>query len=344
MIYSYDLSIVIPAFNAGDSLQKWLESIAYQDNHIELQVIIVDDGSFDDTSKISEEFAFPQNFTKETIQQKNSGEALARNAGLKKVTGRYVLFLDSNDCLVPGILRKLVDYADENSSDLVYANYYKELRNDRFKSIINPKQNLDKKGLIKKFFRRQVIVGIGNTIVRTELIISNNITFQPYKAGADNHFFREIVQYTERSGHVDAFAFVYRFNANSVMHKKYSARRMDSIYSVLDTKVNIKDEENIKYLDVFLLNEIRANYLAYKNAQSYNDVELSDIDENDILAHLPSSIKYRVFFCSRRPIWIFSLLLFYFEPKMFVYLYGKAKKCTVKLIECHITLNIMKLV
>ncbi|MHB8789323.1 MAG: glycosyltransferase family 2 protein [Desulfobulbaceae bacterium] len=111
------VSIVIPTCNRQDLLVKAVKSCLVQD-WPNLEIIIVDDGSSDDTRAMVESLYATDWKTHDIryVFQENSGASSARNRGLGLAKGDYIQFLDSDDELLPGKLRKQVDFL-ENSND-----------------------------------------------------------------------------------------------------------------------------------------------------------------------------------------------------------------------------------
>ena len=89
------ISLIIPCYNAELSLEKCLKSVIEQD-YPSLEIIIVDDGSTDNSAKIYEEFQRKDDRMK-ILKQENSGVAKARNNGIKNANGDYFCFVDSDD-------------------------------------------------------------------------------------------------------------------------------------------------------------------------------------------------------------------------------------------------------
>lgn len=89
------ISLIIPCYNAEFSLEKCLKSVIEQD-YPTLEIIIIDDGSTDNSSKIYEEFQRKDQRIK-IIKQENAGVANARNKGIKSANGEYLCFVDSDD-------------------------------------------------------------------------------------------------------------------------------------------------------------------------------------------------------------------------------------------------------
>ncbi len=114
------VSVVVPVYNAMPYLVELMDSLAGQDlDPASFQVIAVDDGSTDAGAALLDDYAARHvNIT--VIHQPNSGAPGApRNAGLRAATGRYVFFADGDDILGTETLRRLVEFADAHTSDIV---------------------------------------------------------------------------------------------------------------------------------------------------------------------------------------------------------------------------------
>ncbi|MBL1211027.1 glycosyltransferase family A protein [Geminocystis sp. GBBB08] len=102
------ISVIIPAFNAEKYLKEALESVIKQNYH-PLEIILIDDGSTDNTAKIAKSF---QNI--KYIYQENSGHAIARNNGIKIAKGEFIAFLDADDLWTPNKLSLQINYLNEH--------------------------------------------------------------------------------------------------------------------------------------------------------------------------------------------------------------------------------------
>lgn len=103
----FDASIIIPTYNRSASLQRTLESLACQDaDQWSFEVIVVDDGSTDETSNICQQ---PYPFYLRYLRQENQGSAKARNAGAELAVGNILIFLDDDMIAEPGYLSGLLE-------------------------------------------------------------------------------------------------------------------------------------------------------------------------------------------------------------------------------------------
>ncbi len=116
------LTIVVPVYKVEPYINKCLDSCVLADEKLmsQLEVIIVNDGTPDNSAEMSREYVkrYPQTFRQ--IDKENGGHGSAWNVGLKEATGKYLRFLDSDDWLTN--LDKLMDKLTETDADLVFTN------------------------------------------------------------------------------------------------------------------------------------------------------------------------------------------------------------------------------
>lgn len=120
------ISIIIPCYNAEQTLERCLNSVVSQ-YYQNLEIIIVDDGSRDQTSDIYTKFK-QEDFRIKVIKQNNSGVSKARNVGLKAVTGAYVCFVDSDDWVEKNYCEELYNILAAENADvsIIEASYEDE--------------------------------------------------------------------------------------------------------------------------------------------------------------------------------------------------------------------------
>lgn len=111
------VSIIIPVYNVERYIIECFESVRKQ-TYKEIEVILVDDGSTDKSSKICDEFAKKDNRF-HVIHTENKGVACARNTGLKSISGEYIFFLDSDDLLETFAIKKMVQTLNLYHADMV---------------------------------------------------------------------------------------------------------------------------------------------------------------------------------------------------------------------------------
>lgn len=112
-----DLSIIIPMFNVEDYIVDCLNSVLCQKTKYSLEVILIDDGSTDNT--IERVRVFHEDMRVTLLRQENKGQSVARNKGIYHSKGKYIMFVDGDDILIEGAIDRLLDVAKTTKSDIV---------------------------------------------------------------------------------------------------------------------------------------------------------------------------------------------------------------------------------
>ena len=117
------ITIIVPLYNSAAYLEECLESLKNQD-YKNLEIILINDGSTDNTKAIAEKFAKNDSRIK-LYNQKNAGVSAARNSGLKKATGDFITFVDADDFLEPNFCSMLLDFAQKSKALYVASGYHR---------------------------------------------------------------------------------------------------------------------------------------------------------------------------------------------------------------------------
>ena len=111
------ITIIVPCYNAQNYLHRCIDSILTQ-NYIDIELLLVDDGSTDNSGTICDEFAKYDKRVR-VFHKKNGGVSLARNLGLDNSLGEYIMFVDSDDYMLPGMLEVMLSTLESKTTDLV---------------------------------------------------------------------------------------------------------------------------------------------------------------------------------------------------------------------------------
>lgn len=204
-----DISIIIPAYNAEKYIDKCIESIINQTKK-ELEIIIINDGSTDNTEKIIKKYSDKRiNYYK----NKNQGIGKTRNFGIKKSTGKYLMFIDSDDYIEKDTCELLFNKAEGDNLDLVICDFYREFENKLVEEkIINFKNtNLkDKPELLYK-----INLSPWNKLYKSEMIKDNNIYFNEEFKYEDTPFVFMSLDKAKSIGKVNKYLNHYIIHDNS---------------------------------------------------------------------------------------------------------------------------------
>lgn len=131
------ISVIIPVYNVEDYLEETMESIVNQTVFSDIEVIMIDDGSTDDSRFLIEKYALDYENI-HTYHKQNEGQGVARNYGLKLAKGEYIHFMDSDDYIPPDAYEKLLNTAlkNDNKSDVIIGNVLRFRRYNAWDSIL----------------------------------------------------------------------------------------------------------------------------------------------------------------------------------------------------------------
>lgn len=118
------VSVIIPAYNAGNYLETCLQSVLNQ-SWRRLQVVVIDDGSTDNTSSLLQQFQQQDVRLQVLMHAQPLGASAARNTGIEKATGKFVFFVDADDWLEAAAIEKMMHEMQVRPTDLVIAGYYR---------------------------------------------------------------------------------------------------------------------------------------------------------------------------------------------------------------------------
>ena len=129
------ISIIIPVYNVEKYIRKCVDSILSQ-TYKNLEIILVDDGSLDNCGKICDQYAKIDNRVV-VIHKQNGGLSSARNIGIEKATGEYLMFVDSDDSLEKIACESLINITNKTNADIVLPDGMKTENTESFKDIID---------------------------------------------------------------------------------------------------------------------------------------------------------------------------------------------------------------
>lgn len=140
-----DLQIIVPTYNNDNYLEECMESILKQVTSYKYEVIVINDGSTDNTAQILKYYENIESI--HIISQENRGFSGARNRGLEKINAQYIMFVDSDDRLPDGAIQALLETAFATDADIVDGSVYEF---DKSRKTI--KQKHKKKELVKNIY------------------------------------------------------------------------------------------------------------------------------------------------------------------------------------------------
>ena len=211
------VSIIIPAYNCEAYIGKCIESILIQ-SYKNIEIIIVNDGSVDNTEEVIKKYILNDNRIK-YFTQNNSGPSIARNKGIEKADGKYLMFIDSDDLVNYLYVERLVREIESGNYDIACCGYVDESKY----GVIKLNDFWNGKGTLnKQEFLKCVCNGVGGVlwakIFRRDIIFDNDIRMDPkIFMSEDLIFILEYCKYSKRFRAIDENLYYYnRLNDNSI--------------------------------------------------------------------------------------------------------------------------------
>ena len=257
------IDVIIPAYNAINTLERTLFSISYQTISEKLNVYIVNDYSEDDYSEIINYFSMHINI-KEIKLDKNVGPGLAREEGIKNSNSKYIMFIDADDMFAaPNSIETIYNEINNNDLDVVIGKFI-ECRENDFVHHDN-----DEIWLHGKIYRR-------------EFIEKNNIHFNDSRANEDNYFNQCIMLSEPKKKYIDFPIYFWMFNESSITRRndyEYSYKGLFGYITNMDQALQfaINNNKNKVNIGNFSLAVLYAIYYYYIE---YNDKEFLNISKN----------------------------------------------------------------
>ena len=185
-------SIIVPVYNGEQHIVKTIYTILDQ-NFTSFEILVINDGSNDRTQKVLDS-NFGSNGQVKLVNTINKGVGSARNTGINKATGEYVLFVDSDDNLIDGALTVLDSYLEKHTIDLLIFGYsvFGDNRRENDTLILEQlKNNLDKKMMIRTYLstKNNLFGYIWRAVYSTEFLKKQDIRFETSLKISEDYLF-----------------------------------------------------------------------------------------------------------------------------------------------------------
>ena len=279
------VSIIIPVYNAENYLKKCIDSVINQ-SYKNYEIILVNDGSKDNSLKICKDYEKKYSKIIKVIDQKNSGAAIARNNAIKCATGDYIVFLDSDDWITDDYIMTFISNIKDN--DILISGFKRYNNKYEFEYEKKPENNE---------WAKFKYCSVAGKMFKKSFIIKNNIEYNKYKIGEDACFNIKLYSLTNKIKVLDYAGYCNYENIHSVTNKSEEIKTfryvLDDINKFLlkQEKQYINDKTiNFYYLkalilDIFLNREMlktndllklyNDNYSWFKNTLKQKDNRLS---------------------------------------------------------------------
>lgn len=298
------ISIIVPVYNVEKYIKRCIESILKQ-TYEYFEIILIDDGSTDNSSKICDEY-YRQDKRIKVIHKENGGVSSSRNVGLDIAKGDYISFIDSDDYIEADMFEKMIETIVSNAADIVQCNFKSVCENEK-----DSKNKIYKDVEVgNKYFALNEIVDIPfsnvvwNKIYKKEVL--SEIRFnENIKRFEDVDFTCRVLLNCNRYVKDDSQLYNYFQRQGSLCRaNKYSLELLEAIYTQ-NERIKIFEEKNVpKYIlkkayqryfnDIIRHYNLIKNYVDYyekNNGYSILESLIKDRINNELIAELNIKIR-----------------------------------------------------
>ena len=211
-------SVIVPVYNVEKYLSECIESVLMQ-TFSDFELLLVDDGSKDDSGKICDQYEAKDNRIK-VIHKENGGQSTARNCGVKEAQGQYVIFLDSDDFIASNHFFADIKANLQNDEDIVifrYCKYYNENKIDDCNISLASISFQDKGELFAELVKRDAFFcSCWSKCIALKILKKNNVMFDENMRCEDMDWYYSVLQYAQTFAVIDQPYIQYRQRENSV--------------------------------------------------------------------------------------------------------------------------------
>lgn len=259
------VSVIIPVYNSEKYLKQCLDSVVNQTLK-DIEIIVVNDGSTDNSLKIIQEYSNKYKNIK-VINKQNEGCYKARNVGLENAKGEYVAFCDSDDYIKHNMYEKLYLKANDTNADIVSSNYYilenNNLKVVDFSSSIKVLEKTNNKLVGAENILLDAV--IWSRIFKRQMLIDKGIMFHSDIHTADDAFFHALTMLNaNKIIYIPDVLYTYRISRNGSittnLHNEFNFDCIKVSQRILEYAIQNKIEHFMPQIVAFVL---RLNVLGY---------------------------------------------------------------------------------
>ena len=324
------ISVILPCYNVEKYIDKCMDTIINQ-TYKNLEIILVDDGSPDNSGKICDEWAKKDSRVK-VVHKKNGGLSSARNAGMEVATGDFITFVDPDDYVDKTMYEKMISRINEENSDICFVGFVHVYENGKPNNVyIEENLKILEKEINFKYFhlfnfnkkdnvtRTDNIMGsVWRVLIKKDLV--EDVKFIENVVSEDLFFMVEILKKVKKVSVIDENLYFYLQRVGSlirVLDEKKINKYLHQAELMLIVFKDLLDENSYKALQFNMFADPVAICTEYDNKELFKKVI-----ENEQLSKLNTKENYKArqtqtkslkrkilnFFIHHKVFWICKLL------------------------------------
>lgn len=304
------ISVVIPVYNVEKYLERCFNSVVEQ-SFTDYDIWIINDGSTDNSADICAAYKEKYPHKVNLIHQENRGVGAARNLGVNKCSGEYILFVDSDDYIELCALQKISDAIDaHNDPDMVIFDC-RSFSDE--KTLLLYKSNVEPRKVFSFFDHPEIIhtpINAWLRAVKRKIYINNNVTFPARLWYEDLATVPKLIVHCKTIVYIDEILYHYYIRNGSIMHNQNYDRKIE-LLSIMDMVLEFFKQKNlfntfypeIEFLAVShillgqarQLTRARSNHPVLIKMHEYLQSNFSNFYKNKYLKNLPLTQRFSLY-------------------------------------------------
>lgn len=255
-----DITVIVPIYNGGTYLSRCIDSIVKAANNHSVELILVDDGSTDNSLKIAKDYDKKFSWIK-TIQQDNQGPSSARNTGLDFARGKYIGFVDCDDCISENYFSDLLNACIDKPDIVVFGYETILLNKDRQTHIPKSKlQSEDLELLLRKVNNDRELFWLPSTKLFKATLISDIRFVENMRLGEDTIFNLQAVLHSSKILRIDSVLYFHYEIDGSLSSNSYKTNLLENMERHFSSRLNV-NKQTTRGLDAKTWQDIYDYYI-----------------------------------------------------------------------------------
>ena len=229
------VTVIVPVYNSEKYISKCLDSILEQTCQ-DFEILVVNDGSKDDSLKILEQYVEKYPSKINLINQENQGVAQTRNESIKRANGKYVMFIDNDDYLDKDYIETFLNEAERGDYDIVLGGY---------RRVTEKLEIIKEQKLENVEWSKFIVMAPWAKIYKKEYLINNNIQFLKLNLGEDVYFNLKAMLMSKKIKIINYIGYNWFYNTASVSNTIQKNITQLDLYKLLDSSYNMLKENRL---------------------------------------------------------------------------------------------------
>lgn len=313
---NYKISVVIPVYDGEKYIGDTLDSVINQDFD-DYEIIVIDDGSTDNTSRIVLEKLDNTDVPSKMIYEENMGVSIARNGGIAVADGDFLVFVDGDDYILPNHLSSLYD----ENYDFSMIQYVEKNGEKLSKPFKIDKDELSVHEFMEMEFKMEMPFKFFQLIYKRDLLLKNNVLFEPFIVyGEDTEFAHKILGCSDKIRVCNEVTYYYNQHEDSAVNTT-NFKRFQVVCAFERVAEFLKKTDKKDLIDLIYTSRIPRAIFGNMNYFFYNSYDFDEImsimEEYDFfnkLSRFEGDFKFKL-----------KIKLFLKNPRLYYKIWRKLK-------------------